>query len=272
MSTFALSFLGTFDVTRDGVPLTRFRSDKVRALLAFLATAADRPHTRAALAALLWPDHGDEAASRNLSQTLLRLRAALGDSAAESPLLFITRATIQWRREAAGLDVAQFARLARSADPDDLALATALYRGEFLQGFGLADCEPFEEWLLLTREQLHVQALATLHTLTSHYLAQGRWTEAMDGAHRQIELDPWREVAHRQLMQALAESGDRASALAQFARCRKVLADELGVEPDSDTHALYERMLAGDLTPSSSSALCCGFIFRPPRVVYQILR
>src|SRR3954452_23618030 len=166
MSILVLSFLRTFDVTRDGVPVSRFRSDKVRALLAYLTTTADRPHTRAELAALLWPEQGDEAALRNLSQTLLRLRTALDDRAAESPLLSITRTAVQWRRECAILDVDDFARLAHSADPDDLARATALYRGEFLQGFGLQDCEPFEEWLLLTREQLHVQALAALHTLT----------------------------------------------------------------------------------------------------------
>src|SRR5436305_11799336 len=114
MSTLVLSFLGPFDVMRDGVPVTHFRSDKVRALLAYLATTADRPHTRSALAALLWPEQGDEAAHRNLSQTLLRLRAALGDRATESPLLSITRTAILWRRESTDLDVTDFIRLAHS--------------------------------------------------------------------------------------------------------------------------------------------------------------
>src|SRR3712207_2234600 len=112
MAALALRFLGAFQVIHDGVPITRFRGDKVRALLAYLATEEGRPHSRAALASLLWPDQGDEAALRNLSQTLLRLRAALGDTALESPLLHITRAAIQWRREAASVDVLEFTRLA----------------------------------------------------------------------------------------------------------------------------------------------------------------
>src|SRR5688572_24005869 len=112
MPKISLSFLGAFDVACDGVSITRFRSDKVRALLAFLATAADRPHTRAELAALLWPEQGNEAALRNLSQTLIRLRTALDDSGTASPLLVITRAAIQWCSAAASLDVADFAQLA----------------------------------------------------------------------------------------------------------------------------------------------------------------
>ena len=47
-----LRLLGTFDARLDGVPLQRFRSTKVRALLAYLAVEADRPHRREGLANL----------------------------------------------------------------------------------------------------------------------------------------------------------------------------------------------------------------------------
>ncbi len=219
MTVLELRFLGTFEVTHDGVPITRFRSDKVRALLAYLATEADRPHTRATLAALLWPDQGDAAALRNLSLTLLRLREALDDTDAPSALLDITRAAIQWRRGSSSVDVADFALLARSADPNDLAHAAELYRGEFLPGFGLLDCEPFEEWLLLTREHLQEQALHALHSLAANCLTEQRWAEASAAAQRQLALDPWRDAAHRQLMQALAEvtAPQRSSSLSASA-------------------------------------------------------
>src|SRR5215213_9242180 len=116
MTTLALTFLGAFQVERDGVPVTRFHSDKVRALLAYLATEADRPHARATLAALLWPEQADAAALRNLSQTLVRLREVLGHTDTDPAPLQITWQAIQWRSEAAEVDVALFARLARSAD------------------------------------------------------------------------------------------------------------------------------------------------------------
>lgn len=244
-----MDFLGTFSVSRDDVPIRHFRGDKVRGLLAYLATEAERAHSRTSLADLLWPDRAEEIGLRNLSQAVLRLRGALRDTMEPPQLLTITRSAIAWRGQGARVDVLDFARLVRSSDPVDLEQASSLYRGEFLPGFDLPDAEPFEEWLLLTRAQLQQQALTALHTLVDHYLTARQWSRAVAAAQRAIELDPWREVAHRQLMRALAEGGDRAAALEQFERCRSVLADDLGVEPDEETRRLYERILTHDLAP-----------------------
>src|SRR5690242_6822403 len=116
MTTHAITLLGAFHIVRDGVPITRFHTDKVRALLAYLATESDRPHARASLAALLWPEQADGAALRNLSQTLVRLRQVLGHTETDPAPLRITSQTIQWLPDAAMVDVALFTRLARSAD------------------------------------------------------------------------------------------------------------------------------------------------------------
>src|SRR5215207_9553885 len=104
MPPLSLRLLGTFQVLREGTPVTRFRGEKVRALLAYLATETDRPHARAALAALLWPEQPDDLALRNLTQALIRLRAALGD---EGTLLESTREALRWRA-AAWVDVQEF--------------------------------------------------------------------------------------------------------------------------------------------------------------------
>src|SRR4051794_8038930 len=144
MAQLTINLLGSFQVQRAGVLVTRFRGDKVRALLAYLVVEPDLPFARATLAGLLWPEQPDNQALRNLSQALIRLGEALGDA----PLL-VTRQAIQWRPDAAEVDVRTFGRLAGSAETADLAQAAALYRGELLAGFSLPNCEAFEEWLLL---------------------------------------------------------------------------------------------------------------------------
>jgi predicted ATPase/DNA-binding SARP family transcriptional activator len=247
MPSLSLRLLGTFQVLRDGAPITRFRGDKVRALLAYLATEADRPQARALLATLLWPEQGDDLALRNLAQALVRLRAALGDA---GTLLDGTRDALGWRA-AAYVDVPEFEQLARSVEVADLARAAELYGGEFLAGFSLPGCEAFEEWLLLRREQLHQLALSTLARLAELHERAGDYAALCPYARRQIALEPWHEAAHRQLMRGLALSGDRSAALAQYERCREVLANELGVEPDVETRALYERIRAEEFTPAT---------------------
>ena len=87
MSRLILSFLGPLQITLDNEPLTAFRSDKERALLAFLALEADRPHRREALIGLLWPEQPEMLALNNLRKSLHRLRQTLGDPSPQAPLL-----------------------------------------------------------------------------------------------------------------------------------------------------------------------------------------
>ena len=250
MAMIQLTMLGSFQVTRGGTPITHFRSDKVRALLAYLTVEAHRPHARASLCGLFWPDQPDVAALHNLSQTVLRLREALG--ATDIPFLHVTRGTIQWNHDSDyWLDVAEFTRMAASANIEDLERAVVLYNGEFLAGFTLSGCTAFEEWLLLTREHLAHQALTTLTTLADTQLAAGRYDSAEHYARRQVAIDPWREPAYRQLMRALVGRGDRAGALATYIRCRQALSDGLDTEPDAETQALYHAIRNGQGPESS---------------------
>jgi hypothetical protein len=66
--------------------------------------------------------------------------------------------------------------------------------------------------------------------------------QAQTYALRQVEMEPYREEAHRQLMHILARTGQRSAALAQYETCRRVLVEELGVEPTQETQALYKRI------------------------------
>ena len=118
--------------------------------------------------------------------------------------------------------------------------AAALYRGAFLQGFTIGDSDPFEAWVTTRREQLHRLALDALQRLAVAHERRGEVERGLPYAWRQVELDPWREEAQRQLMRLLALGGQRSAALAQYDACRQALAEELGAEPAAETTALYE--------------------------------
>jgi DNA-binding SARP family transcriptional activator len=257
----SLSFLGPFQATLDGEPAV-FATDRARALLAYLAVEADRPHRRESLADLLWPDRPESLARQNLSQALARLRRAIDDYHADPPFLHITPKAIQFNAAAADLDVVRFQEAMRSAASHPhpglqncqdcirrLEQAANLYRGDFLQGLSMAGSLPFQEWALVEGEQLHRQVLEALHALAAHYGTQQAYYEVQSYAERQLALEPWRESAHRQLMQALALSGQRSAALAQYHTCVQALAEEFEVEPAAETTALYEQIRQGTLRP-----------------------
>jgi predicted ATPase/DNA-binding SARP family transcriptional activator len=258
MPYLSLSFLGHFQATLDEHPLTDFKSNKVRALLTYLAVESKRPHPREVLAGLLWPDWPDREALGNLRYALSDLRAVIGDRTAEPPFLLIARDALQFNIASDfSLDVRAFMDLTEPGlsltkgrqELSGLEEATALYHGNFLEGFSLPDAAPFEEWALLTRERLARQMSSALHRLSTAYEERGQYDQAQSHARRQLELDPWDEVAHRQLMRTLALSGQRSAALAQYETCRRLLTQELGVEPDQETTQLCQQISDGKLRP-----------------------
>src|SRR5512136_1356577 len=117
MAHLMLGVLGAVQVTLTDGSAARFESDKTRALLAYLAVEADRPHRRDALIGLFWPNEPEQTARHNLRQTLFSLRQTIGDPAAQPPYLHITRDEIQFNTASDfALDVASFsAHLAATA-------------------------------------------------------------------------------------------------------------------------------------------------------------
>ena len=84
--------------------------------------------------------------------------------------------------------------------------------------------------------------MGALFELADYSLARADYPKAQSLARQQLAWEPWREEAHRQLMQALALSGERSAALAQYETCRAVLQAELGIEPTAETEALAARI------------------------------
>jgi DNA-binding SARP family transcriptional activator len=273
MSHLSMHFLGPYQIVLDGERAPRFRYKKARALLAYVAVEAYRAHHRGELAGLLWPDRSDRDARRSLRHVLHDLRQATGDSAAQPPFFLITSETVQFNVASSHwLDVAAFgfwlavagrgssgAEADARAPPTEniaaLKAAMILYRGSFLQDLPAVGSDGFEEWISLRREQFSRHARRALQRLMAAYEKQGEFGQAQEFAHRQLELEPWQEEAHRSLMRLLARSGQRSAALAQYRTCCRLLARELDVEPSDETKALYEQIRGGRFQEPSGVVL-----------------
>jgi len=178
-----LYFLGTYRVEAGESPATEFESNKVRALLAYLAVEAGKYHSRDALAGLLWPDVPDAVARKNLRQALSNLRKVIGDARATPPYLEISRYQLRFNpTSAVWMDVAEFSALLQAVTNHRhrhvercylcarrLQQAVDLYQGEFLAGLHIGQSCMFDEWLVLTRERLHRQAIQALNFLMTYY-------------------------------------------------------------------------------------------------------
>jgi predicted ATPase len=292
MPRLCMRFLGGYQVQLDGEPVvTALEYDKVRALLAYLALEADRAHRREALVGLLWPELPEGRARRNLSQALLTLRRALGDRDAPS-FLTVTPHALQFNAASDHwTDVSAFSSLLATcqAHPhwrletceacgDRFKRAVELYAGPFLQGLSVPDCPAFEEWQLVWRERLHHEATDALQALACGCAQRGEREAALRYAQGWLTADPWHEGAQRALMRALAQSGRRTEALAQYKTGRRTLREELGADPAPETMALYgairdQAALPPPLTPLPNNlpAPATPFLGREPELAQLTL-
>jgi len=260
MTELSIMTLGPLRMTLQGEPLKGFRTDKERALLVYLAIEVGRSHRREALAGLLWPNSPEASARHALSQALTDLRRVLDDrrrSAAQAAtFLETTGHTVElgadrevWVDVHAfdALTVSEAASAGANGAHERLQQAVTLYQGSFLEGFSLPDAPAFEEWQLLWRERLRRQVLEALALLVAHYTSEGAYEDALRFAWRRIEHEPWSEDAQCDVIRLLALVGQQGAALRQGEICSRILAEELGVEPDASTRALIRAVRAGTL-------------------------
>lgn len=258
MAKLKILLLGSFQVIHDGESPTNFATDKVRALLAYLAVEAGRPHRREALMGMLWPEYSQDKARQSLRQALSKLRQTLNDNrkSEEEAFLLIGRETLRFNPQSAyWMDVAEFVSLSETCKEHRhrgqalclpclrrMERMVELYRGDFLDEFFLENSETFEEWAMLTREWLRREAVGALTQLARHAERRKDYSQAREYAWRQVKLEPWREEVHRQLMRLFALDGQRSAALTQYEARRQTLDEELGVEPAEETTRLYEQI------------------------------
>jgi len=218
------------------------RGKKARALLGCLCLSSGERVPRARLASMLWDRVPDAQGRTSFRQALRELCAAFGHLAQE--LVSADRDTVQLHIELCWIDAV--ALLAQdqsqlSALRSDLA---SLCGGELLEE--LAGCSAsFDHWLFSERSRFTDQLRTLLETELQELTRNGVDGKLLaDVARRLIAFDPTHEGATRALMRALADMGERAQALREYARCRETLKNTLEVEPSPETTSLFEAIRA----------------------------
>jgi predicted ATPase/DNA-binding SARP family transcriptional activator len=258
-----IELFGGLQISKGGVPVAGYISAKAPALLCYLAVTG-RPHSRPALAGLLWGDWPEAEALGHLRKAIHNLRRLV------DPWLSITPQSVALNDAAPlWLDVKAFEQHAGCREQDGapaaqrLQIAADLYRGDFLAGFYVREAPDFEEWVTAQRERLRQLAFRVLDTLAAYHAARDELAASIGCVTRLLALEPWREETHRQMIWLLARSGQRTAALAQYEACRRALRTELDVEPDEETTALHHRILAAaSPRPNNLPAQTTSFIGR----------
>lgn len=249
--TLRIRLFGTFEVSRDGIKITdaEWKTQKVRQLLKYLLLYRERALPQDTLIETLWPEGEPSAGASNLKTAVKTLRQALEPLQEGSRSSFIVREGAVLRFSDAGrcwIDLDEYDMRFTDAHRDEVAgrtsdamtaleQAVALYRGDLLEE------DRYEDWAVLERERRRERHIEVLESLAALHAQRRDHRKAMETVQHVLALDRLRETAYRALIRYALARGDRPTAIRAYQTCERLLREELGVAPQSETRALYEQ-------------------------------
>lgn len=234
--------------TDDGEPVT-IPGRKVRALLADLLLHEGHVVSRDRLVEDLWGEEAPADPAAALHVRISQLRRALEAAEPGGRDLVVSQPPGYALRPAPGaVDAARFTALVERARAAAgareraalLAAALELWRGPFLADF--AD----EEFARDAVRHWEERRLAAVEEHAEVRLALGEHRELVAELGELVARHPFRERLRAAHLRALHRSGRTAEALDDFAGLRRLLADELGLDPGPELTALHQAILRGD--------------------------
>jgi DNA-binding SARP family transcriptional activator len=280
MSRLNIHLFGKFSVECDQEVLCNFNAYKVQELFTYLLVYRNRPHARETLAGLLWDNATTEKSRKYLRQAIWHLQTAFDTQKGWDVSGITLQVDHDWvqieTNETVWLDVAileEAFRLIEGVESCDLTaeqavslqVAVELYRGDLLEG-----C--YQDWCLYERELLQNKYLMILDKLLGYCLSHQEFDAGLGYGALILRYDRARERTHQLLMRLYHLAGDRTGALRQYERCASALREELGVEPDKQTIALYEDIRGNQATNPVDDILTIDATTSLPEVLSRLKR
>jgi DNA-binding SARP family transcriptional activator len=224
-----LSLLGAFSLSRLGVPVRVAASGE--RLLALLALQVC-PLSRRSVAGRLWPEKSDHRAAGNLRSVIWRLPAGLVE--ANGTLLLLGGGV--------RCDLTEFVERSRrlidgAPLPSSADLDYALYGADLLPAWS-------EDWVAIDRERVRQLRIHALDSLCIRLTEAGRYNDAIAAGLASVAAEPLRESAHRAVINAHLAEGNYGEALRHYDGFRRLLAQELRLEPSPQLGKLIRTVAA----------------------------
>jgi DNA-binding SARP family transcriptional activator len=229
-----LQLLNAFELRSDGVRVTLPMS--AQRLVAFVALQ-NRPLLRPYVAGSLWLDTPDERAAANLRSALWRINRLSRPliEAAGQQLRLSSDVRVDYR-DAERLALDEVHELSDGANADcDL----TPFAGDLLPDW-------YDDWVLIERERFRQLRLRALEALCERLACAGRLGEALDAGLLSVAGEPLRESAHRALIRVHLADGNACEAIRQYRLCRRLLRDQLGIDPSERIYELVRGLDVGE--------------------------
>ena len=221
---------------------------RARDIFCYIATSKHRRVEKDVLIDTFWGEDDLKTIEKNFHPTISHIRKALNSRQSFKQNFLVFRdGAYQLNPELVySIDTEEFENAIAEAEKakkekdtesfkENLEKAHSLYRGEYMAGV-------YDDWAETRRPFYAEQFARVLNALAKIAVGEKKWSNALKLSNEILEIDPYREDAHRLMMKVYAAQGKRSSVVDQFETLQKLLKSELGVTPAPETRKLFQEL------------------------------
>lgn len=231
MRRIEVKFFGLPSIWIDGQKI-EIPQKKVESL--FLYLLANEQCTRDELATLFWGDYSETKAKRNLRNTIYKLKQFLGKD-----IVFIQGNKFISINPDIEIDT-DLSLLLKSKNIDTL---LDIKEHNFLDKYYVTNCEGLENWIHSMRNTYNNIFLEKYENGLMKYITLRNVKKVEMYASKIIDIDKYNEKAYQALMKLYADKGVYNKAISLYNNLVNMLNKDLGVSPNNQTKALYEKII-----------------------------
>jgi len=241
-----INMLGKGAILYDNECISEKLSSKLVALVCLLVLNKNRNMSKEKIISYLWPDSDDEAAKSNLRFNLWTIKKTVPQSDDGEDFIISGKDFCRinekypYNCDKTMLDCCKVSQIEKI---EDLLMLKELFKGDFLEGLYLRNCNEFNEMILFERVVCQNKQVEILEKLIGLYEAQERLEEELQILNEVAAIEPYDEHFAYQAIQIYGKMGNRTAAINYYKNFEIVLRRNLNTSPNNELKLLYKELL-----------------------------
>ncbi|MDD3169573.1 MAG: BTAD domain-containing putative transcriptional regulator [Eubacteriales bacterium] len=241
-----INMLGKGAIFYDKECISDKLSSKLVALVCLLVLNKNRDMSREKIITYLWPDSDDEAAKSNLRFNLWNIRKAIPQSCDGEDFIITGKDYCRinekypYECDKTMLDGVKVSQLEKV---EELLKLKELFKGDFLEGLYLRNCNEFNEMILFERVVCQNKQVEILEKLIGLYEEQEKYEEELQILNEVAAIEPYNEQFAYQAVHIYGKLGNRTAAINYYKNFEIVLRRNLNTSPNDELKLLYKELL-----------------------------
>ncbi len=258
-----INLLGKGAIFYDGECISEKLSSKLVALICLLVLNKARNMSKEKIISYLWPDSNDEAAKSNLRFNLWSIKRIIPQNSEGEDFIVSGKDYCRINEKYPyccdkvmldGFKASQMDKV------EDLIKLKVLFKGDFLEGLYLRNCNDFNEMILFERVVCQNKQVEILERLIGLYEEQERFEEELQVLNEVAAIEPYNEQFAYRAIQIYGKLGNRTAAINYYKNFEIVLRRNLNTSPNNELKLLYKGLMESSCSPKyelkSKEKLC----------------